>query len=60
MLTLFLKCHNILSQESKAYTEKVDEDNFIFELVKENDKALVENIEKEDNEIKKEIDKLKN
>ena len=33
-------------------TEKVDEDNFIFELVKEDDKAIVENIEKEDNEIK--------
>jgi len=33
-------------------TEKVDEDNFIFELVKEDDKAVVENIEKEDNEIK--------
>ena len=33
-------------------TEKVDEDNFIFELVKEDDKTIVENIEKEDNEIK--------
>ena len=33
-------------------TEKVDEDNFIFELVKEDDKAIIENIEKEDNEIK--------
>ena len=33
-------------------TEKVDEDNFIFELPKEDDKAIVENIEKEDNEIK--------
>ena len=33
-------------------TEKVDEDNFIFELVKEDDKAIMENIEKEDNEIK--------
>ena len=33
-------------------TEKVDEDNFIFELTKEDDKAIVENIEKEDNEIK--------
>ena len=32
--------------------EKVDEDNFIFELVKEDDKAIIENIEKEDNEIK--------
>ena len=32
--------------------EKVDEDNFIFELVKDDDKAIVENIEKEDNEIK--------
>ena len=33
-------------------TEKVDEDNFIFELTKEDDKAIVDNIEKEDNEIK--------
>ena len=33
-------------------TEKVDEDNFIYELVKEDDKAIVENIEKDDNEIK--------
>ena len=32
--------------------EKVDEDNFIFELVKEDDKAIIENIEKEDNEVK--------
>ena len=32
--------------------EKVDEDNFIFELIKEDDKAIIENIEKEDNEIK--------
>ena len=33
-------------------TEKVDEDNFIFELTKEDDKTIVDNIEKEDNEIK--------
>ena len=33
-------------------SEKVDEDNFIFELPKEDDKAIVENIEKDDNEIK--------
>ena len=33
-------------------TEKVDEDNFIFELTKEDDKVIVDNIEKEDNEIK--------
>ena len=32
--------------------EKVDEDNFIFELIKDDDKSIVENIEKEDNEIK--------
>ena len=32
--------------------EKVDEDNFIFELVKDDDKAIMENIEKEDNEVK--------
>ena len=32
--------------------EKVDEDNFIFELVKEDDKAIIENIEKEDTEVK--------
>ena len=32
--------------------EKVDEDNFIFELTKDDDKAIVENIEKEDNEVK--------
>ena len=32
--------------------EKVDEDNFIYELIKEDDKSIVENIEKEDNEIK--------
>ena len=32
--------------------EKVDEDNFIFELIKEDDKAIIEGIEKEDNEIK--------
>ena len=32
--------------------EKVDEDNFIFELTKEDDKAIIENIEKDDNEIK--------
>ena len=33
-------------------TDKVDEDNFIYELVKEDDKEIIENIEKEDNEIK--------
>ena len=33
-------------------TEKVDEDNFIFELIKEDDKEIIESIEKEDNEIK--------
>ena len=33
-------------------SEKVDEDNFIFELTKEDDKSIAENIEKEDNEIK--------
>ena len=32
--------------------EKVIEDNFIFELTKEDDKNIIENIEKEDNEIK--------
>ena len=32
--------------------EKVDEDNFIFELSKDDDKAIVENIEKEDTEVK--------
>ena len=32
--------------------EKVDEDNFIFELAKDDDKAIVENIEKEDTEVK--------
>ena len=32
--------------------EKVDEDNFIFELIKDDDKAIMENIEKEDNEVK--------
>ena len=43
------------SDEKDLYikkNEKVDEDNFIFELVKDDDKAIVENIEKEDNEIK--------
>jgi len=43
------------SDEKDLYikkTEKVDEDNFIYELVKEDDKAIVENIEKDDNEIK--------
>jgi len=32
--------------------EKVDKDNFIFELIKEDDKFIMETIEKEDNEIK--------
>ena len=32
--------------------EKIDEDNFIFELIKEDDNNIIENIEKEDNEIK--------
>ena len=32
--------------------EKVDEDNFIYELTKDDDKAILNNIEKEDNEIK--------
>ena len=32
--------------------EKVDEDNYIFELIKDDDKSIVENIEKEDNETK--------
>jgi hypothetical protein len=43
------------SDEKDLYikkNEKVDEDNFIFELVKDDDKAIVENIEKEDSEIK--------
>ena len=43
------------SDEKDLYikkNEKVDEDNFIFELVKDDDKAIIENIEKEDNEIK--------
>ena len=43
------------SDEKDLYikkNEKVDEDNFIFELVKDDDKAIVENIEKDDNEIK--------
>ena len=43
------------SDEKDLYikkNEKVDEDNFIFELVKDDDKAIVENIEKEDNEVK--------
>ena len=43
------------SDEKDLYikkNEKVDEDNFIFELVKDDHKAIIENIEKEDNEIK--------
>ena len=32
--------------------EKIDEDNFIFELIKEDDNNIIENIEKEDKEIK--------
>ena len=43
------------SDEKDLYikkNEKVDEDNFIFELVKDDDKAIVENIEKEDSEVK--------
>ena len=43
------------SDEKDLYikkNEKVDEDNFIFELFKDDDKAIIENIEKEDNEIK--------
>jgi hypothetical protein len=43
------------SDEKDLYSkkeEKVDEDNYIFELIKDDDKSIVENIEKEDNEIK--------
>ena len=32
--------------------EKVDEDNFIYELIKDDDKAIIDMIEKEDNDVK--------